>query len=316
MKHKRNTVIQLAILTVLGGAVILTMLLPQLPSQRGAAPLVEISVILRESDSSLWSSARLGMDQAAGELGAELRVLTLDRTNDGTDQLEVLRRELGQQTDVLVVVPADPEGLARALPDQGTACPVLTMEPPLEGAVLAATPDNAALGRALAQAAVDDGAAGTVLLLNASPNSTGVTARAAAAQEVLEAAGAAARVRAVDLSAPSDALRDLLKQPDLTAVMVFEPALTEQAASLKQSLGLDVPLYGVGVTASAAAWLERGVISAAGAWSDFAAGYLAVEGAVNLARGTDCRVEQLPFFIVRGEELYEAEYQKLLFPVG
>ncbi len=316
MKHKRNTVIQLAILTVLGGAVILTMLLPQLPSQRGAAPLVEISVILRESDSSLWSSARLGMDQAAGELGAELRVLTLDRTNDGTDQLEVLRRELGQQTDVLVVVPADPEGLARALPDQGTACPVLTMESPLEGAVLAATPDNAALGRALAQAAVDDGAAGTVLLLNASPNSTGVTARAAAAQEVLEAAGAAARVRAVDLSAPSDALRDLLKQPDLTAVMVFEPALTEQAASLKQSLGLDVPLYGVGVTASAAAWLERGVISAAGAWSDFAAGYLAVEGAVNLARGTDCRVEQLPFFIVRGEELYEAEYQKLLFPVG
>lgn len=316
MKHKRNTVIQLAILTVLGGAVILTMLLPRLPSQRGAAPLVEISVILRESDSSLWSSARLGMDQAAGELGAELRVFTLDRTNDGADQLEVLRRELGQQTDALVVVPADPEGLAQALPDQGTACPVLTMESPLEGAVLAATPDNAALGRALAQAVVDDGAAGTVLLLNASPNSTGVTARAAAAQEVLEAAGASARVRAVDLAAPSDALRDLLKQPDLTAVMVFEPALTEQAASLKQSLGLDVPLYGIGVTANAAGWLERGVIAAAGAWSDFAAGYLAVEGAVNLARGADCRVEQLPFFIVRGEELYEAEYQKLLFPVG
>lgn len=316
MKHKRNTVIQLAILTVLGGAVILTMLLPRFPGQRAAAPLVEISVILRESDSSLWSSARLGMDQAAGELGAELRVLTLARTNDGADQLAVVRREVSQQTDALVVVPADPEGLARALAGQDPGCPILTMESAVEGAVPAASPDNGALGRALAQAVIDDGAAGTVLLLNASPDSTGVTARAAGAQETLEAAGTAVRVRAVDLSAPSDALRDLLKQPDLTAVMVFEPALTEQAASLKQGLELDVPLYGVGVTASAAAWLERGVISAAGAWSDFAAGYLAVEGAVSLARGADYHMDQLPFFIVRGEELYEPEYQKLLFPVG
>ena len=246
MKHKRNTVIQLAILTVLGGAVILTMLLPRLPSQQAAAPLVEISVILRESDSSLWSSARLGMDRAAGELGAELRVLTLARTNDSGDQLAVLRREIGQQSDALVVVPADPAGLARSLAE----------------------------------------------------------------------AGVAVRGRTVDLSAPADALRDLLKQPDLSAVMVFEPALTEQAAALKDSLGLDVPLYGVGITANAAAWLEQGVIAAAGAWSDFAAGYLAVEGAVCLARGDQCHMEQLPFFIVRGEELYEPEYQKLLFPVG
>ena len=316
MKHKRNTVIQLAILTVLGGAVILTMLLPRLPSQRAAAPLVEISVILRESDSSLWSSARLGMDRAAGELGAELRVLTLARTNDGGDQLAVLRREIGQQSDALVVVPADPAGLARSLAEAGAACPVLTLESSMKGAVLAAAPDNEGLGRALAQDVMDDGAAGTVLLLNASPDSTGVTARVEGARAALEEAGAAVRGRTVDLSAPADALRDLLKQPDLSAVMVFEPALTEQAAALKDSLGLDVPLYGVGITANAAAWLGRGVIAAAGAWSDFAAGYLAVEGAVCLARGDQCHMEQLPFFIVRGEELYEPEYQKLLFPVG
>ena len=61
--------------------------------------------------------------------------------------------------------------------------------------------------------------------------------------------------------------------------------------------------------------LERGVISAAAAWSDFAVGYLAVEGALALARGERAEVEQPPFFIVRGEDIYEPEYQKLLFPV-
>lgn len=316
MKRKRNTVIQLAILTVLGGAVALTMLLPRLPSQRDAVPLVEISVILREADSSLWSSARLGMEQAAGELGAELRMLTLAQTNDGADQLDVLRREIGQQSDALVVVPADPARLAQALADQGPDCPIVSMESPLAGASLTVAPDNAALGAALAEAALAEREEGFVLLLSASPDSTGVTARLDGAREALERADVPVREQLVSLSALSDDLRDLLNQPELSAVMVFEPALTEQAAALKHSLGLDVPLYGVGVTANAAAWLEQDVISAAGAWSDFAAGYLAVEGAVNLARGTNYHMEQLPFFIVRGEELYESEYQKLLFPVG
>ncbi len=316
MKHKRNTVIQLIILILLGGAVIVTMLLPQLPSHRDAAPLVEISVILREADSSLWLNARLGMEQAAGELGAELRVLTLAQANDGADQLAVLRREIGQQSNALVVVPADPPELSRALAEQEAVCPIVSMESPLEGASLTVSPDNAALGGALAEAVLARDAAGFILLLNASPDSTGVAARVDGARAVLERAGAPVRERTVSLTASSDALRDLLKQPDLSAVMAFEPALTEQAAALKQSLGLDVPLYGVGVSANAAAWLEQGVISAAGAWSDFAAGYLAVEGAVNLARGDSYHTEPLPFFIVRGEELYEPEYQKLLFPVG
>lgn len=151
------------------------------------------------------------------------------------------------------------------------------------------------------------------MLLSASPDSAGVAARMEGARQALEAAGVRTRVGETDLSGAG--LAGLLKHPDLSAVMAFEPAITEQAAALKNSLGLDVPLYGVGVTAAGAAWLERGVISAAAAWSDFAVGYLAVEGALALARGERVQMEQPPFFIVRGEDIYEPEYQKLLFPV-
>lgn len=315
MKNKQNALIQLAVLAALGGAVILTMLIPRLPVSREAVSLVEISVILREADSSLWSNTRLGMEQAAGELGAELRLLTLARANDGGDQLDILRREVEQQTSVLVVVPADCAGLSEALVEQGTGCPVVTMESPVDGTGLTVSADNDALGRALAQAVLDDGRDGCILLLDSSPDSAGVTARLEGARQTLEEAGVSVRVRSLELGSPAYRLRDLLKQPDLAAVMVFEPALTEQAAALKESLGLSVPLYGVGVSANGAAWLERGTISAAAAWSDFAAGYLAVEGAVALSRGEKYQMEQLPFFIVRGEDIYEPEYQKLLFPV-
>ena len=51
------------------------------------------------------------------------------------------------------------------------------------------------------------------------------------------------------------------------------------------------------------------------AWSDYAAGYLTVEGAILAARGTPCEREPLLFSVVRGEDIYDPDNQKLLFPV-
>ncbi len=316
MRKRKNDLVQLMILTVLGGAVVLTMLLPRLPARRETAETTEISVVLREADSALWSNVRLGMEQAAGEFQAELRVLTPAAFNDSADQRRILRREAEGQTDVLIVEAADPAGLTRDLRQAPVRCPVVSMESPMEAAALTVAPDNGALGRDLARALLSDGAGtGFVLLLSASPDASGVTDRLDGAKEVLAAAGTPVREREVDLTDGGESLRTLLKHPDLSAAVMMEPLLTEQAAAMKESLGLTVPLYGVGVSARGAVWLERGVISAAAAWSDFAAGYLAVEAAVCLSRGEEFRTELLPFFIVRGEDVYEPEYQKLLFPV-
>ena len=63
------------------------------------------------------------------------------------------------------------------------------------------------------------------------------------------------------------------------------------------------------------AGLERGDVAAVAAVSDYAAGYVAAESAIHLARGEAADAEQLPFFVVRGEDIYDPENQKLLFPV-
>ena len=51
------------------------------------------------------------------------------------------------------------------------------------------------------------------------------------------------------------------------------------------------------------------------AWSDYAAGYLAVQQAVRAVREQSQELEPLSFSIVRGEDIYAPENQKLLFPV-
>lgn len=315
-KKSRNAWIQLAILVLLGGAVILTLLLPQLTSQRTPEPPLELSVVIREADSSLWSNARLGMEQAAAELRAETRFLVLSKENDGQEQRELLRREYEGGADALVVVPADPEDLAQGWEKLAGKCSVVAMESELEGAADTIAPNNRSLGETLARALLEDWTGGAVLLLDTAPDSSGVRERLEGAREVLERAGVPVQCRMARAGGMPAVLDGLTREAGTEWIMAFEPAATQGAAAAKDSHGLDQPLYGVGVTADVAAWLERGTVTAVAAWSDYAAGYLAVQSAVKAVQGEKIETEPLPFSVVRGEDIYDPDNEKLLFPVA
>lgn len=303
-KQRSNALWQLLVLVALAAAVALTLAWPQLPFARREAEPVEVSVILRGTDGSDWANARLGMEQAAGQLRAELRIVAPTADNDPAEQARLMRYEAERGADVLVVVPAG------ELPaDVGV--PVITLES--AGGAGAVCPDNEALGRALAEAALADAPAGSVLLVDTAPGAAGVSARLAAAKAALEEAG----VETAETAPAEKAhLETTLAETDAAAVLLFEPSATEAAADAKEKLECSVPLYGVGSTGAIAAALERGTLSASGVWSEFAAGYLAVEGAVHAARGEDWQPQTLDFFILRGEDIYEPDNQKLLFPVA
>lgn len=313
MKNKKNELIQMAILFVLGIAVVLSSILPRIRIHNTLTtePL-EVSVIIREADSSLWFNTRLGMEQAADELRVELRFLTLPQANDSKNQIRLLRREHAQGADALIIVPADPPRLMAALTEQDLGCPMVCMESQADWSSPFIAPDNAALGRELAMAALEDWRGGSFLLVNGCHSSTGLALRAKSAQQALLQAGVRVQLETAEKEGE---LRRLMEETDASGIIVFEPALTEQAAALKENLNSEQLLYGVGVTTAAAAYLERGTISAVAAWSDFVAGYLAVESAVHQIKGRQYQVEPLPFFVVRGDEIYDPKYQKLLFPV-
>ena len=315
MKKRRRDLIQLSILVVLGAAVILSLVLPQLPGRGRELQPLELSVIFREADTALWSNTRLGMEQAAGDLGAELRFLTLTRTGDGAEQTELLRREADGGAGALVVVPADPENLKIQLSETVGSCPVVSIESPLEGAGLVVAPDNEALGRELAEAVLEDWRGGMVLLLDTAVGSTGVAARLDGAEAVLTAAGVPVFRQTAAPGRLAAGLRVLSSVQKAEAIMAFDPYATEQTIRAVEAGGLGQLVYGVGVSTYVVGALERGSAAAVAAWSDYAAGYLAAEGAIRLARGEAYTAEELPFTVVRGEDIYEADNQKLLFPV-
>lgn len=305
MKTKSNHLVEYIILGVLGSLVILTLAAPQLLRDRRPPQLLSVSVLFRDADSSDWAVARLGMEQAADELGAELRFLTLTTQSDSGEQEELARREIEGGAGALVVVPADPESLYAALLQWQVSCPVVTMEVSMNGGAGTVSPDNRAVGRSLAQALLEDWDSGPVILLDSSAACPEARPRLEAALEVLTQAGV-----------PTLRLDALPEEPESERwAIAFEPGATLQAAEYKEMEETDFSLYGVGSSTAITTQLERGTITAVAAWSDYAAGYLAVRQAVEAVQGEGQDLDPLSFSIVRGEDIYAPENQKLLFPI-
>ena len=93
MKRRHKNLIQLGILAILSLLVILSLFIRDISWPEKAERRVEISVIVRESDSSIWSEARQGMAKAAADYGVELRFLALGESNSVSEQTELISRK-------------------------------------------------------------------------------------------------------------------------------------------------------------------------------------------------------------------------------
>lgn len=231
-----------------------------------------------------------------------------------------MQREVDGGAGAVVLIPADTDALGDTVRDLGAQVPVVTMETDMTdwGACAFVGMDNAALGRALGQAALNGAAAAeTVLLIDSVSGQNGVDVRLEAAARELEAAGRV--VRTCDVG-PEESLDEVLaeaverERPAL--LLAFDAGTLEQAAAVMERLTKPPLLYGVGATNTIAYALEQGWITAIAAQNEFAAGYLAVEAAVEASRKVPrTAVEPMEFSIVRKENMYDPANQKLLFPV-
>lgn len=279
-------------------------------------PLLEMSVILRDGDGAV-STMRKGMEQAAQDLNVELRFLIPAEDNSAVQQAQLLEREVAGAAPAVLLIPADRETLGDAVSAAAGKTTLVTVETDMTawGAAASITMDHQELGAALGAAAlngVPEG--GTVLLLDSLPGDNGIRERMEAAKAVLERGGRQARVYKWDPDTTS--LPDILRIERPRAIIAFEAAALADVAELSRGEDAFPLLYGCGSTASIAAALEKGRVTAITAVNVFSAGYLAVEAAAALARHEDwTAAAPVAFSIVRQETMYDSDNQKLLFPV-
>lgn len=319
---KRRNMFQMGVLLLLGMGVLLSLAAFDRPGLRREADFLELTVLLRETDSGGWSATRQGMEQAAVDLGAELRFLSLNTPNDTNEQKALLIQETESGTDGILLVPSDPSALADAVKEIATQIPVVTLESDMtdSGAAACISVDNVAIGEALGRMAINGiPPGGTAFLLNSVPGRAGgISCRLEAAAAVLESAGREVRRGGVFGEVGiQEALAVAFEEEQPDAVLVFEPFALEETARYFRDIEDSAPLlYGMGASNGIASGLERGDITAIVAQNEFAVGYLAVEAAVRAARGQKADVPKpVLFSIIRQENMYHTDHQELLFPV-
>lgn len=319
MRGRQDARGAVALLTL--GVLLVLLLLIVYPVQDQRRPdLLEMSVIAREAEGSAWANARQGMEQAAADLHVELRFLYPGESNSGWEQSQLLRREVESGASAILLYPTDRAALAETVAGAAGSAALVTLETDMTacGANGYVGVDNTALGEALGKAALNGVRPGeTVLLLDSAPGDNGIRERLEAAEVLLAQEG-----RRVRLCGPGEgetlsaALRSALERGGIRAVAAFEPSALELAAAETALLEKPPLVYGAGSTAAVAASLEQGHIASVVAQNAFSTGYLAVEKAAKLARREQAGSRgELAFFIVRQEDMYEPDYQKLLFPV-
>ncbi|WP_367925629.1 substrate-binding domain-containing protein [uncultured Ruthenibacterium sp.] len=299
---------QMILLALLGAATIFSLVIPERFLEGAKPQRVEVSILTRHTDSMLWATARQGMEQAAEDCGAELRFLSLSKDNDSEGQIELLQREAEVGVDAAVVDPADCEQISSFISD-GFHLPVITLESSVEKAAGSVYPANAQVGQLLAnQIAYDFPQGGKVLLVNGSPNVSGTVERLEKAQKILASNGFEIIVSS---GFPSE---NQLETADI--VLCFEAKVLDLIVQQTVENELSAKIYGAGVTDSAVAQLERGQIMALAAWSEYAAGYMAVTQAVAAARNEPVEDYELPVSVVREGDTYDSNHQKLLYPLN
>ena len=314
---KRKILLQL-VLPLLGLIALFAMLAFAPNSAQRHPALLEMSVILREADSSILSTTRQGMEQAAADLNVELRFLSPTADNSAEEQIQLLQREVEAGASAILLIPADRTCMADAVSAAAAKSSLVTLETDMtaQGARGCISVDNAAVGQILGQAALNGvSAGGTVLLLDSAGGDNGIREQLEAAAALLEAEDRQVLIcrRTENLSAD---LTAALSSSPVQAIVAFEASALERAVEVAQSSDRFPLLYGTGSTSAIAAGLEENDVTAIVAHNAFSAGYLAVQHTAALARNQLASpLSSLPFTVIRQETMYLPDNQKLLFPV-
>ena len=166
-----------------------------------AARVYSVSVLIR-SPSDRFTK---GMEQAALDYNADLRIPSSFDANDGVQQIDYLKRELDNYADAVVINPEDPESMEAYLKDERPRAPVVSVIQPLTGgsAVCHVGADDAELGRMLGERIAENTGGPCVVLVPKTGFKPFHKTRLDALKETLNSAGVVYAVRYADLSAGS-----------------------------------------------------------------------------------------------------------------
>ena len=282
--------------------------------------IYQIAVIIEDVRSDNYSNFRKGMDLAAAELNADVRLITLYEKLDVKEQMDLMDREQQDGTDALIVVPVEEEQVSA----KQMTIPVILMRAGVAEAAGAGNVivDYEKMGEQLAREILKEQPADVPVYVLTDPAGQSDMDRLflKGSDAVFQEAG-----RSVQRIVRGEEERffTMLEQPGAEAQKVVilaenQDILTEAAGVMAGSEAVADAgggLYGRGTTMAILNYLDRGVITGICVTDEFSVGYYSVREAVRALEGAGSVPTVMESYYIDKKDLRDPAFEKMLFPI-
>ena len=282
--------------------------------------IYQIAVIIEGVRSDNYSNFRKGMDLAAAELNADVRLITLYEKLDVKEQMDLMDREQQDGTDALIVVPVEEEQVSA----RQMTIPVILMRAGVAEAAGAGNVivDYEKMGEQLAREILKEQPADVPVYVLTDPAGQSDMDRLflKGSDAVFQEAG-----RSVQriLRGEEERFYTTLEQPGTEAQKVVilaenQDILTEAAGVVAGSEAVADAvggLYGRGTTMAILNYLDRGVITGICVTDEFSVGYYSVREAVRALEGAGSVPTVMESYYIDKKDLRDPAFEKMLFPI-
>lgn len=287
---------------------------------KGKVRVYKVSVIVRGKSSEVWRIVKNGMEQAASDLNVNISFITLLEDNNVEEQKELIKREIMNGTDGILISPADYNSLSKIIEDFRKEIPIVLFESNIETKekFTYISCDNYELSKKLANEVIRNGnTRSKIKILRSGFN---ISSEKEKYEGFIDEISLSKNTyEFIDL--PKDeaeiykSISEILKKEDTKVVVAFEPNILEIAGKLKKEYRAETALYGIGSTSLIISLMEEKIINAIAMQNEFNLGYLGIKAMVSEIENEKINESKITSTTINTYNMYSEENQKILFPI-
>lgn len=280
----------------------------------------EISVVLYYSGSNGWESLMEGLKQAEDDFSVTINYVVAKEGMSGEEQMELVQKEIENGAQGILLAATDSMTDYQSMRAEGFPVPIVTIESSLDSSSYThISADNYEMGQTLGNALLEDFSHGEpphVIVIEEYMERDSVNKRA---QGLYDALGDTAKIEKIKCPNQSPDLLHFLETSIRNGGEGADVVVALSKESLQILCGLDImrgkKLYGIGNTASIVAAMDKGRVERLVFQNEFNIGYIGVKTLMAEIRGIYGTGSDIDFYCVEKKDIYETQYERLLFPI-
>lgn len=282
-----------------------------------------VSVIAENINDSRWIPFRLGMDQAAKDYNINVNYITSGQFSELGDEERLIRQVIKEKIDGLILSPYADEGMDEIIKNLPSDLRVVLVESDISRdkyalkEVKAVVSDYEEIGARLAQEVLKDNdkklSGKTIVVFADDSQQKALKEAVDSFQEEVRPYGGEIILKENN---SDDSEEEVLKslRADIVAAM-DDKSLKKAAHYLSGEREEEFDLYGIGCSESNIFYLDKNIIKSMVIPNEFTMGYQSLALIAQKKTFGSSEEEAVGYQVVRPEEIYDSDNEKLLFPI-